>query len=96
LPPHWTARPGGAQYYRRGDDAASHRRPRHHDSTAATAPVPDFTAHLGDGVRRLRIGLSPITFRIHFSQPGSGEFDQQAITAEIETSVRYAAEKLAG
>ena len=67
-----------------------------HDSTAATAPVPDFTANLDDGVRGLRIGLSPDYFRITFPNPESGEFDQQAITAEIETSVRYAAEKLAG
>lgn len=70
--------------------------PDAHDSTAAAAPVPDFIAGLEEGVRGLRIGLSPDYFRITFPNPESGEFDQQPITAEIEASVRYAAEKLAG
>jgi aspartyl-tRNA(Asn)/glutamyl-tRNA(Gln) amidotransferase subunit A len=67
-----------------------------HDSTAAAAPVPDFIASLEEGARGLRIGLSPDYFRITFPNPESGEFDQQPIIAEIEASVRYAAEKLAG
>jgi aspartyl-tRNA(Asn)/glutamyl-tRNA(Gln) amidotransferase subunit A len=70
--------------------------PDPHDSTAAAAPVPDYIARLEEGVRGLRIGLSPDYFRITYPHPESGEFDQQPITAEIEASVRRAAELLAG
>jgi aspartyl-tRNA(Asn)/glutamyl-tRNA(Gln) amidotransferase subunit A len=67
-----------------------------HDSTAAAVPVPDYIARLEEGVSGLRIGISPDYFRITFPQPESGEFDQQPITAEIEHSVRHAADVLAG
>jgi aspartyl-tRNA(Asn)/glutamyl-tRNA(Gln) amidotransferase subunit A len=65
------------------------------DSTAAAIPVPDYLARLEGGVHGLRIGLSPDYFRIIFPDSESGEFGQQPIAAEIEVSVRKAAEVLA-
>ena len=65
------------------------------DATAARVPVPDYTARLEEGVRGLRIGLSPDYFRITFPDAGTGEFNQAPITAEIETAVMRAAGRLA-
>jgi len=40
-----------------------------HDSTAAMLPVPDYSARLEEGVRGMRIGLSPDYFRITYPDP---------------------------
>ncbi len=64
------------------------------DSTTSTVPVPDYLAALEKGVKGLRIGISPDYFRITFPSPMRGEFGQQAISTEIETSVRRAADLL--
>ncbi len=66
-----------------------------HDSTAATAAVPDYLAGLEGGVRGLRIGLSPDYFKITFPDPKTGEYTQQPLPAEIEAAVRKAAAQLA-
>jgi len=66
------------------------------DSTAAAAAVPDYLAGLEDGVRGLRIGLSPDYFKITFPDPRTGEYTQQPLPAEIEAAVRKAAAQLAG
>jgi aspartyl-tRNA(Asn)/glutamyl-tRNA(Gln) amidotransferase subunit A len=66
-----------------------------HDSTAAAAPVPDYTARLENSIRGLRIGLSPDFFRITYVDAASGEIIQQPITAEIESAVLRAAGRLA-
>lgn len=66
-----------------------------HDSTAANVPVPDYLAALEQGVRGLRIGLSPDYFRITFPDPESGEYVQQPLPADIEAAVRRAAQVLA-
>jgi aspartyl-tRNA(Asn)/glutamyl-tRNA(Gln) amidotransferase subunit A len=65
-----------------------------HDSTTATIPVADTLAALEQGVKGMRIGLSPDYFRITSPNP-DGTFDQSPITPEIEASVRRAAELLA-
>jgi aspartyl-tRNA(Asn)/glutamyl-tRNA(Gln) amidotransferase subunit A len=65
------------------------------DSTTANLPVPDYLAALEEGVRGLRIGLSPDYFQITFPDPHSGEYRQQELPAEIEARVRYAADVLA-
>jgi aspartyl-tRNA(Asn)/glutamyl-tRNA(Gln) amidotransferase subunit A len=70
--------------------------PDPHDSTAAAVPVPDFTATLGDGVKGLRIGLSPDYGRIRYPDAQTGEIRDQDLPAEIVTAVRGAAEVLAG
>jgi aspartyl-tRNA(Asn)/glutamyl-tRNA(Gln) amidotransferase subunit A len=70
--------------------------PDRHDSTAANVPVDDYLGALEQGVKGLRIGLSPDYFRITFPDPATGEYSQQPLPAEIETSVRRAAELLAG
>jgi aspartyl-tRNA(Asn)/glutamyl-tRNA(Gln) amidotransferase subunit A len=64
------------------------------DSTAATAPVPDYTAGLGESVRGLRIGLSPDYFQITYVDSQTGEIAQQAVPDEIQNLALDAAEKL--
>jgi aspartyl-tRNA(Asn)/glutamyl-tRNA(Gln) amidotransferase subunit A len=63
--------------------------PDPHDSTAANLPVPDYLAALEEGVKGLRIGLSPDYFRITFPDPERGEYDQQPVPAEIAEAVRF-------
>lgn len=64
------------------------------DSTSARLPIPALDG-LEKDVRGLRIGLSPDYFRITFPNAETGEFDQQSISSEIESSVRHAADLLA-
>jgi aspartyl-tRNA(Asn)/glutamyl-tRNA(Gln) amidotransferase subunit A len=66
------------------------------DATSASTPVDDYLAALEQGVQGMRIGLSPDYFRITFFDPETGESDQQPLPAEIEASVRRAAEVLRG
>jgi aspartyl-tRNA(Asn)/glutamyl-tRNA(Gln) amidotransferase subunit A len=65
------------------------------DSTAATTPVPDYTASLEEGVRGLRIGLSPDYFRITHFDAETGEIEEQPISSEIESATLSAAGYLA-
>lgn len=69
--------------------------PDRRDATAAAEPVPDYTAALKQGVRGLRIGLSPEYFRINYFDAESGELRQQPISPEIEAAVMSAAGFLA-
>jgi aspartyl-tRNA(Asn)/glutamyl-tRNA(Gln) amidotransferase subunit A len=65
-----------------------------HDATSVTVPVPDYTAGLGQGVRGLRIGLSPDYFRIRYPDPDSGALREQDLPDEITAPVWAAAELL--
>lgn len=65
------------------------------DSTAANLPVPDYSAGLEQGVRGLRIGLSPDYLRIIYPDRESGELHSQPIDSEIEAAVLHAARRLA-
>lgn len=65
------------------------------DATSASLPVPDYPARLGEGVRGLRIGLSPDYFRLTIPDHEINEIRQQAIGAEIEGAVLRAAGRLA-
>ncbi|MEJ2597811.1 MAG: amidase family protein [Anaerolineales bacterium] len=65
-----------------------------HDSTAVTLPVPDYAATLEEGVRGMRIGLSPDYFRIIYPDPQTGELHSDAIDAEIQAAVMHTADKL--
>ena len=69
--------------------------PDRHDATAAAVSVPDYTAGLDQGVRGLRIGLSPDYFRLKYPNPTTGELDEQPIDPEVEAAVRQAAGALA-
>ncbi len=64
------------------------------DSTAAAVPVPNYAAALGEGVRGLRLGLSPDYFRIRYPDPQTGELIEQDLPEEITAPVRRAAELL--
>jgi aspartyl-tRNA(Asn)/glutamyl-tRNA(Gln) amidotransferase subunit A len=68
--------------------------PDAHDSTAANVPVPDFTAGLAQGVRGLRIGLSPDYFRIRYPDPETGGLRDQTLPDEVAAPVWRAAELL--
>ncbi|MGD8822681.1 MAG: amidase family protein, partial [Anaerolineales bacterium] len=69
--------------------------PDESDATAAEVPVPDYVKGIEDGVKGMRIGLSPDYFRLKFPDADSGELVEQPIRPEIEAAVLDAAEKLA-
>jgi aspartyl-tRNA(Asn)/glutamyl-tRNA(Gln) amidotransferase subunit A len=64
------------------------------DATAAALPVPDYTVALDEGVKGMRIGISPDYFRITYFDAGTGELRQEAISAGIREAVLGAAVKL--
>ncbi len=66
-----------------------------HDATSAPTSAPDYLSGIEDGVKGMRIGLSPDYFRITYPDPETGELLVQNLPAEIEKSVRHAAERLA-
>jgi aspartyl-tRNA(Asn)/glutamyl-tRNA(Gln) amidotransferase subunit A len=66
-----------------------------HDATTAAVPVPDYLKGLEDGVKGMRIGISPDYARITYPDVETGEFRQEPLPPEIEASVRRAAEALA-
>lgn len=66
-----------------------------HDATAARQPAPDFAAALDEGVRGLRIGLSPDYFRLRFPDAETGEIVDVEVPAPITAAVRQAAAQLA-
>jgi len=66
-----------------------------HDATAVTLPVPDYVAALEQGVRGLRVGLSPDYFRITRVDPETGEIAVTEVPAEIRRAVEAVAEVLA-
>ena len=65
--------------------------PDRNDFTAVTVPVPDYTAMLQQGVKGLRIGLSPDFFRITYFNHETGELEEQPIDEEIKSAVERAA-----
>lgn len=65
------------------------------DSTAANLPPDDYLAALEQGVRGMRIGLSPEYFRISIPDPETGEYEYRPLPTEIEASVYRAAKILA-
>ena len=68
--------------------------PDRQDSTAANVPVDDYLATLEQGVKGMRIGLSPDYFQISFPDPVTGEYHQQPVPAEISAAVMKAASLL--
>jgi len=68
--------------------------PDRYDSTSVTVPVPDYTATLEEGVRGMRIGLSPDFFKIQYFDHESGEMFEELISEEIKLAVEQAAERL--
>lgn len=64
------------------------------DNTSVTVSVPDYRASLEEGVRGLRIGLSPDYDRITFVEVESGEIQERPVLPEIRAQVQRAAELL--
>ncbi|MCB9136241.1 MAG: Asp-tRNA(Asn)/Glu-tRNA(Gln) amidotransferase subunit GatA [Anaerolineales bacterium] len=65
------------------------------DSTAANVPVPDYTEGINDGVKGMRIGLSPDYFRVTFFDAQTGELHERPLPDEIRDATLRAAELLA-
>ncbi len=65
------------------------------DATAAAVDVPDFTDGLEDGVRGLRIGLSPDYEVLTFFDHASGKMKSRPLSDEMVAAVNHAAEALA-
>jgi len=65
------------------------------DSTSATQPVPDYLAALAEGVRGLRIGISPDYDHIAYPDTETGEMGIQAIQPEMNQAVHEVAQVLA-
>ncbi|NMC78216.1 MAG: Asp-tRNA(Asn)/Glu-tRNA(Gln) amidotransferase subunit GatA [Chloroflexi bacterium] len=66
------------------------------DSTAATLPVEDYRQGLEQGVRGLRIGLSPDYFRMAIPDPQTGDYTLQPLPEEMRAAVARAARVLEG
>lgn len=64
------------------------------DATAASVPVPDYTADLEKGVKGLRIGLSPDYGQLTFFNHDTGQTDARPLPKEISDAVRKAADLL--
>jgi aspartyl-tRNA(Asn)/glutamyl-tRNA(Gln) amidotransferase subunit A len=65
-----------------------------HDSTTASIPQEDYLSRLEDGVRGMRIGLSPDYFQLSVPNSETGEYTLQPITPEIQEAVLKAAQTL--
>ncbi|MDZ4159508.1 MAG: amidase family protein [Anaerolineaceae bacterium] len=65
------------------------------DSTTANFSSPDLLAGLEEGVRGMRIGLSPDYFRITYPDPQTGEYGEHPLPEEMRAPVLRAAELLA-
>ena len=68
--------------------------PDRYDSTSVVVPVPDYTATLEEGVKGLRIGLSPDFFKIQYFDQESGEVLEEPISDAIKFAVEQAADRL--
>lgn len=69
--------------------------PDEHDATTFPAAATDYLSGIENGVKGMRIGLSPDYFRITYPDPQTGELLTQSLPPEIEKAVMHAAEKLA-
>ncbi|MEX1248329.1 MAG: amidase family protein [Anaerolineales bacterium] len=65
------------------------------DATAAAGPVPDYIARLEEGVKGLRIGLSPDYDKLTFLDPKSGTLEHRELPKGIADAVTRAADALA-
>lgn len=65
------------------------------DSTSSIQPVPDYLAALAEGVRGMRIGISPDYDHIAYPDTETGEMGIQAIQPEMNQAVREVAQVLA-
>ncbi len=65
------------------------------DSTAVTRPVPDYLKLMQQGVKGLRVGISPDYMRIPYPNPETGEIIDESLPDEIREATLSAAEVLA-
>ncbi len=65
------------------------------DATAASVPVPNYTAGLEDGITGMRIGLSPDYFRVTIFDADTGEVREFQLPDTIRDATMRAAELFA-
>jgi len=68
--------------------------PDSRDNTSVTVPVSDYTVGLEDGVKGMRIGLSPDFFKIQYFNHETGQMEEEPISDEIKRGVEEAADRL--
>lgn len=68
--------------------------PDSRDNTSVTVPVSDYTAGIEDGVKGMRIGLSPDFFKIQYFNHETGQMEEESISDEIKRGVEEAADRL--
>lgn len=66
------------------------------DATAAKVPVEDYLDQIEDGVRGMRIGLSPEFSTLRYPDAETGKLREQALQPEIEKALLESTERLAG
>lgn len=64
------------------------------DITSVKVSVPDYLEHIADGVKGLRIGLSPDYFHITYFDAKSGKLIEKPIDPQVRNAVERAAELL--
>ncbi len=65
------------------------------DATAAKVSVKDYLEQIEEGVRGMRIGLSPDFSRLRYPDPDTGELHEHVLQPEIERELKESAEHLA-
>ena len=65
------------------------------DATAAALPVPDYGSTIDDGIKGMRIGISPDYHKLNFPDSNTGEMREQSIDTEIATALSRALDHLA-
>ena len=66
-----------------------------HDATAAKVPVPNYLASLEEGIRGMRIGISPDYFKIVHYDAQTGALEEHSVPEVIRKTLLRSAETLA-
>ena len=65
------------------------------DATAANLSVPDYVSIIDDGIKGMRIGISPDYLKLKFPDPDTGEVREQTVDKEIAAALNSTVDYLA-
>ena len=65
------------------------------DATSAVLSVPDYGSTIDDGIKGMRIGVSPDYLKLKFPDPTTGEMREQSVDDEIAEALSQALDHLA-